>query len=410
MPLTVGANHIRLQPPWEDIETHELTTASRAVSRGEWPEVVFEIGEGAVPLPPRLAAPLARLLDYYRRTDGLIRVAEAPDLRPASIGADLSAISRGIRPQPDGRWLQRVFILDSDNVYALVTALVTAALEATTYERGVLPGFEWSLNEIMDNVLQHSRAQYGFVSVNVDAQHGRLQACIADAGVGIYETLRGSRHAPKTELDAITLAIQEGVTRDSQFGQGNGLWGLTQLVAQNSGHLTIGSGESEIEFGAEGLVPTSNALPLLDPLSRGTVVDFELSTSSTIDVRSALGGHDPVSVVLESVANEVGTIVIAIREHAHGTGTRTAAVKLRNEIRNLLTESSGPIVLDFADVAVISSSFADELIGKLVADLGFVPFTQRIALRGTNRDIAALIHRSTALRLATQLGVERRKS
>ena len=63
-------------------------------------------------------------------------------------------------------------------------------------------------------------------------------------------------------------------------------------------------------------------------------------------------------------------------------------------------ESSYRIVIDFHGVSVVSSSFADELIGKLVVKLGFTGFTQRIQLVGMNDFIAPVVDRSVAQRIA----------
>jgi hypothetical protein len=57
----------------------------------------------------------------------------------------------------------------------------------------------------------------------------------------------------------------------------------------------------------------------------------------------------------------------------------------------LTRESSYRIVIDFNRVSVVSSSFADELIGKLVVELGFTGFTQRIQLTGMNDLIAPVV-------------------
>src|SRR5207302_835688 len=106
-------------------------------------------------------------------------------------------------------------------------------------------------------------APVGFVDVSVDAS-GFIYASIADSGIGIYKSLRESVFAPKSEIDAITLAIREGVTRDSGVGQGNGLWGLARLVEQNGGSLTITSGESQLLVESSGNVGTTAGLVAVD--------------------------------------------------------------------------------------------------------------------------------------------------
>ena len=95
-----------------------------------------------------------------------------------------------------------------------------------------------------------------------------------------------------------------------------------------------------------------------------------------------------------------GTLLYKLKDQATGTGTRQSGERIRNEILNLLQESSQAVVIDFAGITVVSSSFADELIGKLVAEMGFIAFTQRIRMNGMNEIIAPIIDRSVAQRMA----------
>ena len=49
---------------------------------------------------------------------------------------------------------------------------------------------------------------------------------------------------------------------------------------------------------------------------------------------------------------------------------------------------------------MIGSSFADELIGKLIAKYGFSKFMQHIVIMGTNDLTEAIINRSVGQRMA----------
>ena len=76
----------------------------------------------------------------------------------------------------------------------------------------------------MDNILVHSECECGYILVQYHPKEKHIAICIFDYGVGIFETLKSSTHAPKSAIDAISLAIQEGVGDGK--GQGNGLYGL----------------------------------------------------------------------------------------------------------------------------------------------------------------------------------------
>ena len=79
-----------------------------------------------------------------------------------------------------------------------------------------------------------------------------------------------------------------------------------------------------------------------------------------------------------------------------------AAERIKNELLNILTEEVRPIILDFSGVTVISSSFADELIAKLLSKLGLYQFNKIFRLEGLNDSQQLLLHRSVLQRLAQE--------
>ncbi|WP_432815008.1 STAS-like domain-containing protein [Sphingorhabdus sp.] len=56
------------------------------------------------------------------------------------------------------------------------------------------------------------------------------------------------------------------------------------------------------------------------------------------------------------------------------------------------------VIIDFSDVSVISSSFADEVFGKLFLDLGPMKFMRMIQISNAASVVEALIDRAIALR------------
>lgn len=95
----------------------------------------------------------------------------------------------------------------------------------------------------MDNVLQHSCVGCGYIMGQIHPSTKILIFYIFDYGTGIYNSLNSSsEHHPQTPIDAITMALQEKVTRDTNVGQGNGLWGLSQLITRSNGILRVSSG------------------------------------------------------------------------------------------------------------------------------------------------------------------------
>jgi hypothetical protein len=256
----------------------------------------------------------------------------------------------------------------------------------------------------MDNVLQHSVPDSadptGYVMVQLHQNSNYAVFCVSDFGQGIYQSLQSLSPPPENSVDAITRAIQEGVTRDKKIGQGNGLWGLHNILRLNVGQLTITSGEGACTFDGTN-ISTKHNLNFLAENQKGTIIDFQVNVKQKFSITEALNGYSPVNFRLETLEDSAGRqLEFFLKNEASGTGTRQSGNMLRNRILNAANESSLRIVIDFDGVSVISSSFADELIGKLVLELGFVNFTQRIQLKNMNEIIAPIVNRSVAQRIA----------
>jgi hypothetical protein len=355
---------------------------------------------------PNVCVPIAGLLDVYR-DDGVefskTRVPEFLEntrlFNPAIVIDSQLLLSQ--RP------LNTVWRYSTpEEVNTLVTTYLREVSRIVVCEVGVIQGLEWCLNEVMDNVLQHSNQPFGYVMGQIHQTSKHIAFCIFDPGIGIFNTLKGSVHAPRSHLDAITLAIKEGVTRDKAVGQGNGMWGLHSIVRENSGSLGITTGNASYRIDRPDAPPyTSENVPFLNKVNNCTIVDFQIDFSKPIAVSRALGGHEPVNLALEELEDNAGQIVYPLANRSTGTGTRRSGLAIRNEVLNLSRQSNQIITLDFSGVGVVSSSFADELIGKLVAEIGFIGFGQRFRLINMNNFVETLTNRAVMQRLsATNTG------
>ena len=68
-----------------------------------------------------------------------------------------------------------------------------------------------------------------------------------------------------------------------------------------------------------------------------------------------------------------------LHEWVH-TGSRPPATSLRPKILTLPSQTDSPLVLDFDGVKAASSSFLDELLGRLALELGMENFKAKIRL------------------------------
>ena len=264
---------------------------------------------------------------------------------------------------------------------------------------GVLDSLMWCINEVMDNVLVHSGESSGYIMAQYHKNRQYLTICVYDYGMGIYNSLRNSMHSPSTEIDSLTMAILEGVGDGN--GQGNGLFGLYQIVAENEGQLTISSGNSENML-KKGELKKYKKGSFISNGHECTLVDFRLDLSKKIDIKSALksiGGIDGFDIRIDNMWQERSNCYLDdVFEHCAGTGTREAGRELRNDVVNILTKTHEPIVLDFSNVRACSSSFIDEFLGKMIIDLGIIKFNASIKIININEFISHLFNRSIAMR------------
>jgi hypothetical protein len=295
--------------------------------------------------------------------------------------------------------LDKIWRFDSaDDIYLLINSFVDELSQIIVCEKGVLEGFEWSINEVLDNVLQHSSRSFGYVMGQVHPKTKHFVFCVYDTGQGIYNSLLSSSiHKPKNPVEALKLAVKEGVTRDKKIGQGNGLWGLHQIINENTGILNIISNSACYNL-TNNEFKTFDRVPQL-PYDNGCIVDFQLDYGKEISISKALGGYEPVNLKLESLEDNVGNITIDMQNKESGVGTRKSGEKIRNELINIYKQSNKNITLDFANINIISSSFADELIGKLVTEFGFYGFNNIFKLKNMNANVQSIVQRSVAQRM-----------
>ena len=288
-----------------------------------------------------------------------------------------------------------------EGIANLTDAFIKKIRTSEVVEEGVLRGITWCIYETMDNVLQHSNCVKGMAMGQLMKESHRIAISIFDYGRGILNSFKESNypHAPRSAQDAITLALQEKVTRDPRIGQGNGMWGLSELVINNGGLLRIISGGSglQISQGNNAVIPSSQCL-FFGVRNGCTLVDFQLDYCSKINIDEILGGM--LDLWMEDHETEDGEIKIRLLDEADGTGSRQAANRLRNVILNAISDRHCRVSIDFGGINFLSSSFADELLGKLIAEFGLVNFMHTFKLENITPQNKVIINRSVQQRMA----------
>lgn len=288
---------------------------------------------------------------------------------------------------------------------AAVNRIVNVILGAVPeMQRTDFAAFEWSVNEITDNVLVHSQSSIGgLVQVSTfKKMRKQVQFVVADAGLGIPATLRSGRPDIGSDTDALDKAIREGVTRDKAIGQGNGLFGSYQICSHCKGAFSVMSGNASLIYtGRKGLSISNERIPYSGTL---VVATIDFSHPRLLEEALRFGGkkYSPVDFVeLEYERSDDGKIMFSLRDEAQSFGSRVSGKPIRTKLTNLMRMQAGEkIFVDFSGVPIVSSSFADEVFGKLFLEVGPTTFMQRIEFVNVLDTIKHLVDKAIAQRMS----------
>lgn len=261
--------------------------------------------------------------------------------------------------------------------------------------RGDLAAIEWSLNEITDNVLTHSQSRVGgVVQLSHMRTRRRVEFAVSDAGLGIPHTLRAGHPGIRSDPEALDRAIREGVTRDRSLGQGNGLFGTFQITRISEGYFHVHSGYARLDFD-DGVHIRTESIPCKGTL---VVACIDLSKRAALQEALRFGGelHRPVDYVeTHYESRSADELIFSLHEEAASLGSRFAGEPVRTKLENIAKMSPGArIIIDFSQVPICSSSFADEVFGKLFVALGAIEFMRRFELRGLSSTVRSLVDRA----------------
>ncbi|MGL4599682.1 MAG: STAS-like domain-containing protein [Bacteroidia bacterium] len=354
---------------------------------------------------PNTVVPLTGILDVLRNRGIDIELINLTDFI-RTIGLNSGLPIEGLTDDMLVRTcLTKVWRFENDNdINRICDAYILKIQKEVQCESGFLKCLEWGINEVLDNAINHSGKSYGFIMGQIHPRTQNFTFCVFDSGRGFFESLSESKHAPKDAISALRLSVQEGVTSRKKEFQGNGLWGLHQIVLQNNGKLNITS--SGACFNTENNQENYfTSIPVLREGS-GSIIDIQLNYNKKLSLPAALGWkHNfsaDFSLRIDNITDEFGNIQYKLIEKTGGYGTRKSGKAMRTEIINHYTETESNIIIDFNGVRMISSSFADELIGKLISEMGFIWYTNKIKIVGLSSDLHFIVNRSVAQRMMEQ--------
>lgn len=350
---------------------------------------------------PHYVVPVFALIDYYRSLGRRIDV-----VFPEHSTIE-SCFKNGSLERPFGS----VWRFDNQDVLLeLFDATQKAIMKLPNVGKGFKTAFGWCLSEVMDNVLQHSQEKSGLSSVGylmIQYVHDErlLKCCVFDLGIGLYESFLGTKYNPQTPADAVGLAVMPNVT--SGNGQGNGLYGLKEIVKQSdNGRLEIRSAGAKylLENGEE-RVEIAWRVP---GFSGTTSVDFQIYFENEFSIDTVFPDRAAgVDLWMENHEVADNVVRLSVLEIVKGTVSRDFGREMRNVVENIIENEHKRVIIDFAGVEMCSSAFVDELIGKLLEKYQFVKFMNLINLVGISGLNALLIDHSIRQRLGVAHGEER---
>lgn len=275
-------------------------------------------------------------------------------------------------------------------------------------EVGVLDTLNWCIYEVLDNVFQHSHSPVGYAMMQLHVTNRTCVISVADPGRGIHRAMvdgvrKGLIDGARVlrASDAIEYSLQRGVTSKGRDNQGNGLHGLRSAVELNGGLLEVTSGKGSWRFESGSAHKENRPFrPLLDGENyHSTVVDWRLNCGRPVAIHQALGAPISGGSYINSLVDEDGVFVITTEEVERHIGSRGEGRELATRVRNALMAGAEYVLLDLTGVQIVSSSFADEVFGKLAEELGEANFKSRIFQRGAREANISLIQRAIATRL-----------
>ena len=255
-----------------------------------------------------------------------------------------------------------------NDVYQQVLKTLTSHFEI---EVSVLQALSYCFYEILDNVHIHSGKPLGTAITHFDAKKDVLRVLVADDGIGIRASLAANeQYKDVTESDAIQMCLKDSVTDGK--GMGFGLYATSRLMKDIGIRFVIHSGHHKL------IIKDNESEIIENGLWQGTIIFMEITTSREIDPNDVVEHRTEADeqyneqfIETEELENLWKDLPAQNRfkfsEYGTDFGTRDMGAKLRQLIQPLLV-SGERLALDFTDVNVVSNSFADECIAKLLQE------------------------------------------
>lgn len=176
----------------------------------------------------------------------------------------------------------------SSNQLEVLHKIVKLLKEKSNIDDDVFTGLDYCLNEILDNILNHSKEKEGWVVAQYFHKLNQIRLMIVDHGIGIQQALN-EKHNFSSE-EALKNCIISGVTNGR--GQGHGLFATTVFAKENKGWLSIISGSNKLDVSenktAVSEIKFWQGTCVYLRVNTNVEVDYKLFTSDKFDQKQVL--------------------------------------------------------------------------------------------------------------------------
>ena len=168
-----------------------------------------------------------------------------------------------------------------ENQLEVLHSILKVLRERGSMHDNVYTSLDYCLNEILDNVLNHSEEEEGWVVAQYYENLNSIRLIVADYGIGIQKSLNLKHNF--TEEESLLKCIEEGVSNGK--GQGHGLYATSTFVKLNKGFLSVCSGNKKLNI-------TENSLTVKSIKKwNGTYVYLRINTNVDVDYTEFTSKH-----------------------------------------------------------------------------------------------------------------------
>lgn len=281
-------------------------------------------------------------------------------------------------------------VFDAQTLNTVYKDVINSMTSHFEIEVSVLQALSYCLYEMMDNVHIHSGKPLGTAMTYYDNDQKTLSILIADDGMGVRASLSENEiYKNITEAEALKMCLEDKITDGK--GLGFGLYTTSRLVDSIGKEFILHSGNHKLvrKDGAESVVENGYWQGTLIFMVIGTGV--EIDPGKVVDHRtdveeeyneSFIGTEDLESLWYDIQSNS-DRVEFKFIEYGTDFGTRDMGQKLRQKLLALINNGE-KVILDFTGVNVVSNSFADECIAKLLLEMSLDELKRSTTFKGLN--------------------------